>query len=83
MLAGPNESPQATVNFIVDETGRVRVPAVTSASGSQCAEVALAAVKQWRFAVPLRDGVPVQVVVDRTFHFGQDQQKSTAVASTK
>jgi TonB family protein len=83
LLAAPGESPQATVNFVVDESGRVRVPAVTSASGSQCAEVALAAVKKWRFQAPLRDSRPVQVVVDRTFHFGQDQLKDTAIASSK
>jgi TonB family protein len=73
---GTSESGQATVNFVVDVEGRVRVPGVTGASSMACAEAAAAAIKRWRFAPPTQNGVPVQVAVDRTFRFGNGQPKS-------
>lgn len=60
----------ATVNFIVDEDGQVRVPAVTGASRAEFGEAALGAIRQWRFRPPRQKGAPVQVVVERTFRFG-------------
>jgi TonB family protein len=60
----------ATVGFVVDAEGRVRVPAVTDASEPEFGDAALAAVRQWRFAPPLQGGVPVRVVAERTFRFG-------------
>jgi TonB family protein len=60
----------ATVNFVVDEDGQVRVPAVTGASRAEFAEAALGAIRQWRFRPPRQKGAPVQVTVERTFRFG-------------
>ena len=53
----------AEINFIVDETGRVRVPAIVEASDWDAALVALDAVKDWRFAPPKHEGQPVLVEV--------------------
>jgi TonB family protein len=60
----------ATVNFIVDAEGRVRVPAVTDATEPEFAAAVIGAVRQWRFAPAQLGGRPIQVMVDRTFRFG-------------
>jgi outer membrane biosynthesis protein TonB len=53
----------AEINFIIDQTGRVRVPAIVDASDWDAALVALDAVRSWRFAPPQQDGQPVLVDV--------------------
>ena len=53
----------AEINFVIDESGRVRVPAVVDASDWDAALVALDAVKDWRFAPPTQEGKPVLVEV--------------------
>ena len=53
----------AEINFIIDETGRVRVPAIVEASDWDAALVALDAVQDWRFAPPKHEGQPVLVEV--------------------
>jgi TonB family protein len=53
----------AEINFIIDETGRVRVPSVVEASDWDAALVALDAVKDWRFEPPKHEGQPVLVEV--------------------
>jgi TonB family protein len=59
----------AEVSFVIDETGRVRVPAVTASTDPALGAAALATVKQWRFVPPRHDGVPVLVEVVRSFTF--------------
>ena len=53
----------AEINFIIDETGRVRVPAIVEASDWDAALVALDDVADWRFAPPKHEGRPVLVEV--------------------
>jgi len=55
----------ATVDFVIDATGRVRVAAVTDASEPEFGAAARAAIPQWRIA-----GLSTQAMVDRTFRFG-------------
>jgi outer membrane biosynthesis protein TonB len=57
----------AEINFIIDETGRVRVPAIVAASNWDAALVALDAVADWRFAPPKHEGQPVLVEVRATW----------------
>ena len=59
----PRIKGMAEINFIIDETGRVRVPAVVEASDWDAALVALDAVQDWRFAPPKHEGQPVLVEV--------------------
>ena len=64
-----------TLEFYVDEAGRVRVPVVTDASQDYLAATAVAAVKEWRFEPPLSRGKPVLVRVSQDFTFAPDPGK--------
>jgi TonB family protein len=50
---------RATVDFYVDEGGRVLLPELVSASREDVGWAALTAVTSWRFAPPRRAGQPV------------------------
>jgi TonB family protein len=67
----PNQEKHVvTVEFYIDEEGRVRMPSVARPeAGDVCAANAMAAVKQWRFEPPLRKGRPVAVLVKQVFDF--------------
>lgn len=59
-----------SVEFYIDEEGRVRLPAVSRAeAGSAFAASALEAVRQWRFDPPTVKGRPVLVLVTQEFNF--------------
>ncbi len=58
-----------TVEFYIDETGRVRIPVVTGAPYRLLASSAIAAVAQWKFEPPTRAGRPVLVRAEQTFAF--------------
>lgn len=59
----------ATVEFYIDETGRVRIPLVKSATHPELGASAIAAVSQWRFAPPTRRGQRVLARVEQVFRF--------------
>ena len=61
---------EASVSFVVDTAGQVRVPVVTDATDPEFGEAVLAAIKEWHFSTPLVNGLPVQVLANRTFNFG-------------
>jgi len=59
-----------TVDFYIDEEGKVRVPAVDrDVAEDRLAAAAVSAVEQWRFEPPLRKGHPVLVQVQQDFRF--------------
>lgn len=60
----------AMIDFIIDATGRVRVPTIADSSAAEFGEAALAAVRAWRFEPPQEDGVAVNVRAIRSFSFG-------------
>lgn len=67
-LDGPARS--VTVEFYIDEEGRVRLPAVDRESAEDLlAAAAVAAVEQWLFEPPLRKGRPVLVHAQQEFTF--------------
>ncbi|HEY8994369.1 MAG TPA: energy transducer TonB [Lacunisphaera sp.] len=68
-LSGRIREGMATVEFVVDAEGRVRVPAVTSASHPAFGAAALASVRAWRFAPPQHQGRSVQIMTERTVRF--------------
>jgi TonB family protein len=59
----------ATVEFFIDESGRARIPFVTSADQPLLGASAVAAVTQWRFEPPTRSGTPVLVRAQQVFTF--------------
>jgi len=61
----------ATVNYIIDMSGAVRVPAVIAADHPEFAEAAIAAIKQWRFEPISHNGQVVNVEAERRFFFGK------------
>lgn len=61
---------QVTVEFYIDQEGRVRLPAVNKQYVSdEYALSAMSAVRQWRFEPPLVKGRPVLVIARQQFDF--------------
>jgi TonB family protein len=60
----------ASVSFVIDADGAVRVPVVLHASEKEFGESALRAVRQWRFTPPQHDIATVHVLAERSFTFG-------------
>lgn len=61
---------QVTIDFFIDESGTVRMPSVSSAVNPLLAASATAAVREWRFSPPLRQGRPVLTQCQQVFTFG-------------
>lgn len=60
---------QVTVDFFVDEAGRVRAPAVQSATADEFAEATLDILREWQFEAPRRHGRPAVYAERWTFDF--------------
>jgi TonB family protein len=58
------------IDFFIDESGALRMPAVRSADYEELASLAIDALQQWKFEPPTRHGVPVLVRASQVFHFG-------------
>lgn len=70
-----------TVEFYIDEQGRVRMPAVDrEAADDLLAAASVAAVEKWRFKPPLRKGKPVLVYAQQQFDF-KSKDDATALNS--
>ena len=57
------------VEFYIDPTGAVRLPAVTTASDPELAALAVASVRTWKFEPPVSHGKPVLVLARQVFRF--------------
>jgi TonB family protein len=60
---------EVVVDFYIDETGAVRMPYVTGRPHVLLANLAVDAVRQWRFEPPTRNGNPVLVHARQLFRF--------------
>lgn len=60
---------KVTVNFFINEAGEVKLPSITYADDYRLGELAVAAIKEWKFETPLRYGKPVMVKATQVFHF--------------
>jgi len=67
---------RAEIEFYIDESGSVRVPAVTDADYWELGVLAMGAVRQWRFEPPTSNGRPVLIRVRQVFFFGGDTLKN-------
>jgi len=70
-----------TIEFFIDETGALRMPAVLSADYDELASLAVAAVQQWKFEPPTRKGVPVMVRAKQVFHFGPKKAEAPGTSA--
>lgn len=59
------------VEFYIDETGAVRMPALKDVTHPYLAEMAVAAVREWKFSPPTHHGKPVMVAASQEFSFGE------------
>ncbi|HET7536605.1 MAG TPA: energy transducer TonB [Candidatus Didemnitutus sp.] len=57
--AGKWEQGKVVVEFFVDEQGHVRAPSVQESTAPEFSSEALAALRQWRFETPKKNGKPV------------------------
>jgi hypothetical protein len=67
--------PTVTVDFYIDTTGRVRVPAVLRATHELYAVAAIDALTQWRFMPPTRHGRAVIVRATQVFWFPESTSR--------
>lgn len=60
-LAAPDgiSSGKATIEFLIDETGQVRLPRIINATDPAFGYAAAQTITQWRFTPPLQNGKPV------------------------
>ncbi|MBI2517875.1 MAG: energy transducer TonB [Opitutae bacterium] len=65
----PGETVAVTVEFYIDETGQVRMPAALERNSSELAYRAVEAVRAWKFEPPVSKGRPVLVLTRQVFHF--------------
>jgi TonB family protein len=63
---------EATVEFYIDETGAVRMPAVSAADFQELGALALSAVETWQFEPATSHGEPVLVKARQVFRFGPE-----------
>jgi TonB family protein len=71
-LPDTNRDATVVLDYLIDETGRPRMPVVLEATRDGFAVEAVDALNQWRFAPPTRDGRPVAVQVRQQFVFKRD-----------
>ena len=71
LKTGPHTSKRTvTVEFYIDEEGRVRMPAIgRDEIDDEFSAAAVSAVEQWRFEPPTRKGLPVLVQARQDFNF--------------
>jgi TonB family protein len=58
------------VNFYIDETGKTRMATAEATADPRLAAIAVAAVEQWSFAPPTKNGGAVLVRTQQVFKFG-------------
>jgi TonB family protein len=69
-LAAKGVKGKVTIDFYIDETGTVRMPAVSIKDDSELTALAVMALRQWKFEPPTRNGRPVLVKATQVFNFG-------------
>ncbi len=66
----------ARIQLFIDKEGRVRAPEVLFSSSDVIADAALAAISDWRFEPPRKNGNPVVVQAVQTIRFKNDGEQS-------
>jgi TonB family protein len=68
-LAKQGVKGRVTVEFFIDETGAVRMPAVSANNDTMLTALAIDALRQWKFAPPTSRGKSVLVKASQEFDF--------------
>lgn len=68
-LANAGAVGQVTVLFYIDETGAVRMPAVAHADDLRLVDLAVDAIRRWKFSAPTKSGGAVPVRASQSFTF--------------
>jgi TonB family protein len=68
-IAAKNIAGEVSVAFFIDETGAIRMPAVTQSDSQILSDLAINALRQWKFEPPTRKGLPVLVKAVQLFKF--------------
>ncbi len=58
------------VHFYIDETGAVRMPAVDAGAQPYLSDIAVNALRDWKFEPPTSHGKPVLIAASQEFDFG-------------
>jgi TonB family protein len=61
------------VYFYIDEKGEVRLPSVTVDSNPYLSDIAVTALRRWRFEPPTSRGTPVMIAATQQFDFGGEK----------
>ena len=76
-LAAQGVQGTVRVDFYIDETGTVRLPAAVSEENFNLAGLAIPALLQWKFEPPTCQGKPVLVKASQVFTFTPDKPADT------
>ncbi len=79
-LAAKGIGGRVAIDFYIDETGSVRMPAGSPKDNSELTAAAIAALRQWKFEPPTRSGRPVLVKATQVFNFGVAKDGNDAAA---
>lgn len=77
------EGGRAEIEFIIDRTGRVRLPRLRGASDPVFGWSAMTALSQWVFETPRKNGQPVDVRVAIPMEFTPPERSSPAAEAIK
>jgi len=69
-LADKGVKGKVVINFFIDETGAARMPSGSVHDDDRLSALALAALRQWKFEPPTKNGKPVLVAAQQIFNFG-------------
>ena len=73
-LAAKGITGKVSVDFFIDETGSVRMPAVSANDDVHLTALAIDALRQWKFEPPTHNGRPVLAKAVQVFNFGTGKQ---------
>jgi TonB family protein len=73
------EGGRAEIEFIIDRTGRVRLPRIRGANQSSFGWSAATALSQWLFETPMKNGQPVDVRVAVPMEFAPPERPAPEV----
>ncbi len=65
--AGAHAEERVTLEFLIDESGRVRIPVLHKGANVPLANAAADALAQWEFDPPIREGRPAIVIARQEF----------------